>query len=575
MFQKRRYNTTSKRTSSAEIPPPALPLEEGSDADSEEDCQQKEGKSFDRKSTTAGRKKKPHGRSRIQSLRLFLLTGRCDSHRRSSSLWKMAGFLLVFLCTASQVFHHHRHLLRPMATTMLLKDAGYSAKPTMVGCYFKDTDSKSFTGKVERIDPPRNHRAWLDLLKIPHRHHKQSVRKVEPISQYYHEQENNDDAGNNSIHDNNHLPKTSKDYALDKPKEIPDADVCQPQYDWQATSFPACNNIHEVAMMGDRMFLTPPEPNNSVRGGMHQVNDGIGSGHHQKSDSHHRRGRHHTSHTTITNDNQQQQQVRRRRRLLEKVTPQETLAQPQYKVLAHGYWRDTWMMKHSLVDHENNNNNNNNMETVAFKTMRYHHEVSEKVLDKQRRDALTSDRLTSSPQAIKMYGYCGTSALYEFAPGGDLFEFIEAYDSSKAWREAVPIEQRYQLALNVTTALADLHNTETPDARHYGGKNGDDKLRYPATAIVHADYNAHQFVAVTPKQDGTSTSGVIPHFKLGDFNLAQFVYWNTKNDHPCMVRPDGSGGEFRAPEEYAKERGRTEKLDLYRYDYCVCHFCVF
>ena len=579
MFQKRRHNTTSsssQRTScSADPPPPALlQLEEGSDADSEADCQQKERKIT---ATTAGRKR--HGRSRLQSLRLFLLTGRCDTCNVRRRSWKfVAGFLFIVLVTASQLFRHRGRVHRPITASneMLLKDAGYSAKPTMVKCYFQGTDGHSHTKegiKVQRIDPPRNHRAWLDLLRIPHKHHKQAVRQVEPMSRYDVDtiiSHNNDNDDNSS--DSNNIQKTSQDYARDKPKEIPDADVCKPQYEWQATSFPACNNIHEVAMMADRMFLTP---------GGGDVGGGGGDGTVRKvprlsgSDNHHHRrrrvgGRHHS---TATDANHNPSNVRRGRRLLEKVVKQQReLLAPQYKVLAHGYWRDTWMMKHSVV------NNNNNMETVAFKTMRYLHEVSEKVLDKQRRDALTSDRLTSSSQAIKMYGYCGTSALYEFAPGGDLFEYIEAYDSSKAWRDAVPIEQRYQLALNVTTALADLHTTEPPDARHLlypGETNG--KLRYPATAIVHADYNAHQFVAVTPKEQNhdngassSTTSLVLPHFKLGDFNLAQFVYWNTKNEHPCMVRPDGRGGEFRAPEEYAKERGRTEKLDIYRYDCFVC-----
>ena len=533
MFQKRRHNsagatsTTASSTKSQhpQDPPPALV--EDSDSD---DCQQKR--------ETPYITKRQHGRRRsiLESLRLFLLTRRCGGGGVSSGSSKghsvLMGVVLVLLFFLIQ--HNNRHyrlsswLLSTKAASasaMLMQEAGYAAKPTMVGYYFTDIPTSSFTGKIQRIQPPPNRRAWRDMLLLHHRHN--HPRQVEAMSPHHREE----------------IDEASEDYAEEKPDLTPDPDTCQPQYEWQEKSFPACNSVHEVAMMGDRLFLTPSSQNNN---------------NHSNNNHHKHHHHHHSSHQL------------RRRRLLEKVVGSKPYLAPQYQVLAHGYWRDTWMMKRALgkaAGPTTAPTTTASMETVAFKTMRYHHDVTEIVLDKQRRDSLTSDRLTFSKQAIHMYAYCGTSALYEYAPGGDLYKFIEQYETSQDFLDAFSPQERYQLAMNVTSALADLHNTERPDARHFG--NGNKHVRrYPATAIVHADFNANQFVAVAPP--ASTPSATLPHFKLGDFNLARFVYWNAKHNHPCMVEPDGSGGQFRAPEEYAREKGRTEKLDIYRYVYMMC-----
>ena len=102
-------------------------------------------------------------------------------------------------------------------------------------------------------------------------------------------------------------------------------------------------------------------------------------------------------------------------------------------------------------------------ERIAFKTMRLRHELTEYLVDKQRRDAVTSDRLTFSQHAIHMYGYCGTSALYEYAPGGDLQGLIQEFDSALDFINYYPSAERLLLAFNVTAALADVHTTEGPD----------------------------------------------------------------------------------------------------------------
>jgi hypothetical protein len=199
------------------------------------------------------------------------------------------------------------------------------------------------------------------------------------------------------------------------------------------------------------------------------------------------------------------------------------------------------------------------LERVAFKTMQYEHDLTEFLLDKQRRDAVTSDRLQFSEHTIHMYSYCGSSALYEWAPGGDLEQLVTAFNDSQAFLDFYSLEERYLLAYNASVALADVHTSEG-------------STRSPA--IVHADLRADQLVAVEPVDYDSISSpenrhkkGVshkLPRFKLGDFNLARFPYWNTTSNRPCAVETDGNQGELRAPEEYAEEEGLTAKLDVFR-----------
>jgi len=414
-------------------------------------------------------------------------------------------------------------------------------KPIMIGFFFRGVESSTFTGKIQSIDPPTSHEAYMAMLQPQQQHshhHHHPTRSVEPMSDPETFQEIRED---------------SESYDRAKPK-APQQDPCSPQYDWQSQSFPNCNVVHEAASI-DRMFL-PIEGAEAT----HKSN-------------------------------------KLRRRLVSKVQQQQqpasssSTSEPhsQFRMLAHGYWRDTWRMNHpvapatsssSSLDHHNHG------ETIALKTKRYHHDFSEYIYDKQRRDAVTSDRIQFSSQAIHMYGACGTSGLYEYAPGGDLYQLLDKFETAQDWMEYYSSGERYILAYNVTSALKDLHTTEQHNTQHpHGQQHSNDSCihnhnKYSNTAaIVHGDFNANQFVAMSSAsrlswkdlyddQNQLRTSSdahhhALPQFKLGDFNLAQFVYWNKEDHHPCVVQPDGAGGQFRAPEEYAHQHGRTEKVDIY------------
>ena len=460
---------------------------------------------------TYSSKKRPHHRNTGQKLRLFLLTGRAGFLQgiQHIALFVGAMILLFYILSYRDPSSNIPHADR----LHVLQEAGFSAKPRMMGVYFTDVSSDSFTHKVHSIVPPQTHEEWHQMLhhqverleenQQQHHHHRQS-RKLQlqiPEDPMLNDEEH--------LETQREIREDSEDYAHSKPRLTENPEVCTPQHDWQVKSYPVCNMLHEHSMMGDRLY--------------------------QETASHRAHGNHHNH-----NDRQQL-----RRKLVE-VT--EKPIHTQYRLLAHGYWRDTWRMSEP------------GSTPLAFKTMRYEHDVNEYILDKQRRDSLTSDRVQFSDQTVKMYAYCGTSALYEYAPGGDLYKLLEQFDTAEDWLSYYSSEERYILAYNVTTALADLHNTESDEQ---------------PTAIVHGDFNAYQFVAITePEEDDVggvnsrhhhhhSASHKLPHFKLGDFNLARFVYWNQKHNHPCVIRPDARGGEFRAPEEYARQPDRTEKVDIY------------
>lgn len=447
------------------------------------------GKNFSNDKSKQGKKKLAQKRSLVDQLRLLFLTGRL------SRLVVHGSMLLALGLTTYAITSKLLHLLLENDRGVAL---GLEVKPTMMAMYFTDVSSRSFTGRVDRIIPPRTQEQWVHMLgkqrlHKQYNHHQQPhvITSVTPLSR-----------------DLEQIEEGSEYYEDNKPEITPNPDKCTPQYEWQTTTFPACNSVHENTMMWDRMYMRPNNNNAELH----------------SHDHHHD---HHHSHGL------------RRRLLLE--TPPTAELKDQFKYLAHGYWRDTWMLQTPG-------------EKLAFKTMRLKHDLTEYLMDKQRRDAVTSDRLTFSKHAIHMYGYCGTSALYEFAPGGDLQKLIEKFDTATDFTEYYSPAERLLLAFNVTSALADVHTTEGPQTN---------------PAIVHGDFKSDQFVAVTTADDPgeeeeESDHHKLPHFKLGDFNLARFVFWNEEHHHPCVIKPDGNGGKNRAPEEYAKAKGRTEKLDIYR-----------
>ena len=96
----------------------------------------------------------------------------------------------------------------------------------------------------------------------------------------------------------------------------------------------------------------------------------------------------------------------------------KTESEERARILASGYWRDTWVVR----DHV--------QREMALKTMRYEHEFEERNFDRHRRDALASERLSSSAGVVDIFSFCGNTGVYEFISGGDINDAIWPLEDS-------------------------------------------------------------------------------------------------------------------------------------------------
>lgn len=171
---------------------------------------------------------------------------------------------------------------------------------------------------------------------------------------------------------------------------------------------------------------------------------------------------------------------------------------------------------------------------VVIKMMKGEHDVDSRNMDRHRRDALSMERLTSSPNIVSIYGHCGNTVLTEHLPRG--LDTLVYHNGDTKQDETVATRQtrlgRLHLALHVARGVAAIHEL-------------------PGGPIIHADIQAKQFL-VDP-------SGTV---KLNDFNRCRFMSNNTKTGKPCTVTIPSAPGSSRSPEEY-KYDDLTEKLDVF------------
>jgi len=195
--------------------------------------------------------------------------------------------------------------------------------------------------------------------------------------------------------------------------------------------------------------------------------------------------------------------------------------------LNHGFWRDVWSRAPTWPDQD----------PMVLKTMRFEHNVTGRNFDRNRRDALVTERLTKSTWILNGYGFCGNTGVSEYAGGGDI--------SAAIWKKS-PLNPDYRIAIDMTTreqliigvqaaiGLAELHTF-------------DDKDR---PSVAHTDITPGQFVKVNDR------------FKLNDFNRARFIRVS-KNHSLCSFAISKNPGKNRSPEEYTRHALLSEKIDLY------------
>jgi hypothetical protein len=143
---------------------------------------------------------------------------------------------------------------------------------------------------------------------------------------------------------------------------------CKAQYAWQLDNRVTCNRIHELDML-------------AMTAAVFQGDDSTKNKHHEDED----------------------------------ISSLSSLA---IRHLGSGYWRDAWAFVDN--DRKTKNNNDNAEQYVVLKTMRYRHGYTHVNLDRHRRDAMTAEHYTKSPQIVDIYAHCGNSAMFEYGNGGDL-----------------------------------------------------------------------------------------------------------------------------------------------------------
>jgi serine/threonine protein kinase len=123
-----------------------------------------------------------------------------------------------------------------------------------------------------------------------------------------------------------------------------------------------------------------------------------------------------------------------------------------------------------------------------------------------RMDAIVSERLSSSPRIVDIYGFCGLSMMSEYLSMGDLMKYatpgggrshpVKLNDTEDVDpKNSFSATEKLTLSLQMAGAIALLHS-------------------YKGGLIVHDDIQLSQFLI--------SKEG---YLKLNDFNRAEIMLW--------------------------------------------------
>jgi len=331
-----------------------------------------------------------------------------------------------------------------------------------------------------------------------------------------------------------------------------DDEQCVPMADWQTTSYPNCNSIHEIDLI---------------------LSSGSGS-------------------RTFSSIHSTRRQIspfpRQLKRLIKRLPKDKSLRKRKHNLnakgimmednvtfLGQGWFRSAWKVDGMGVYDEEElekgyaygeNDDGDEIEGVTFdeavvlKTLRIERDFLEEYYELHRRDALAMERLTFSPYVMNIYGYCGQSAINELANFG--IEGLSSLEKiSRQFRGLVKIEPvskiKLQLAAMVSTGVSHVHSIDYPDHIENSTMDAGHKSRSNAT-MVHYDLNPRNIAIIERGRP-----------KLNDFNVAEFMMWNPKTKQPCGFQGRFREPWWRAPEEMHyhqsgyEPKPLTEKVDIY------------
>lgn len=128
-------------------------------------------------------------------------------------------------------------------------------------------------------------------------------------------------------------------------------------------------------------------------------------------------------------------------------------------------------------------------------------------LERNRKDAVISTQLTSSPLVANIYGYCAMAAFADYSDDWDLYYLFDDDDIPSR-------DELFDLAVDVAQSVADAH---LPD------KNG-------RPTVVHMDLKPDQWIKLNGR------------YVLNDFNLAKFIAYNEEKQEYCNQASGYSDG---------------------------------
>ena len=225
--------------------------------------------------------------------------------------------------------------------------------------------------------------------------------------------------------------------------------------------------------------------------------------------------------------------------------PRHNWDDSRMKFLGQGWFRAAWRLDQWPPGHvSEDDEDSSGTETVILKMLRPERDFTAEFYELHRIDAVAMEQLTSSQFVLNVYGYCGQSALNEFANFKiPELSSLEKFDRQLRGKKHPRIDRmKLKLAVSVATGVADMHELSADLV-------GDNR-----PAIVHYDLNPRNVAIV---------KGGLP--KLNDFNVAHFLKWNPRTNETCGFEGRLHEPWWRAPEEVSRNGTGplTSAIDVY------------
>jgi serine/threonine protein kinase len=166
-------------------------------------------------------------------------------------------------------------------------------------------------------------------------------------------------------------------------------------------------------------------------------------------------------------------------------------------------------------------------ESFVLKMLTMHSEFSYDEYEFVRMDANVNEKLNGNTRIVSMYAYCGISVISEAMLLGDLekvsvptgvgrpVHIPNNTEQPMIVRNTLSGTQKLEWSLDMAEAVLLLHT-------------------FPGGVIVHDDIQLSQFLI--------SSNGAL---KLNDFNRAEIMLWNERDNEYCKYRNHPGGGDVR------------------------------